>query len=73
MIDEGKVVKGDPLLIVQYKDTKLSFENELKLQKFLVGPAKYHRVELPIKMPPQDDPVSLYALQGAEESTTFLE
>lgn len=24
-------------------------------------------------MPPQEDPVSLYALQGAEESTTFLE
>lgn len=73
LVEEGRVVKGDALLAVQYKDQKLTFENEVKLQKFLATPARYHKAELPVKMPPHEDPVSLYTLQGSEESTTFME
>lgn len=71
--EEGKVVLGDSILTVQYKDQKFNFENEIKLQKFMVTPAKYHKAELPVKMPPSEDPVSLYALQGGIESTAFME
>lgn len=31
LVDEDRVVKGDPLLVVQYKDQKFSFETETKL------------------------------------------
>lgn len=73
LVDENKVVKGDPLLSVQYKDQKYSFENEPKLQKFIKTPGRYHKAELPVKMPPHEDPVQMYTLLGSEESTTFME
>merc|ERR1712166_1299551 len=73
LVDEDRVVKGDPLLVVQYKDSKFSFESEPKLQSFLLTPGRYHKKELPVTMPPQEDPVNLFALQGSEESTTFME
>ena len=73
LVDEGRVVKGDPLLCVHYKDTKFSFESEFKLQKFLQLPGRYHKAELPVKMPPHEDPVSLFALQASDDSTTFIE
>jgi YHS domain-containing protein len=59
LVDEERVAKGDPILVVQYKDKKFSFMNEEKLQKFIATPARYHRAELPVKMPPIEDPVSL--------------
>jgi hypothetical protein len=31
LVDEGRVIKGDQLLIVHYKDNKYAFENESKL------------------------------------------
>lgn len=73
LIEEQKVVKGDLLLSIQYKDNKFTFADEVKLQKFLRTPARYHNAELPVKMPPHDDPVSLFTLQGNEESTTYME
>merc|ERR1711957_717120 len=73
LIDEQRVVKGDLLLSAQYKETKFCFENEVNLQKFLRTPAKYNGAELPTKMPPHQDPVSLHSLQQNEESTTFME
>lgn len=62
LVEEQRVVKGDLLLCVQYKDVKFAFENEVKLQKFLRTPARYNSVELPVKMPPHEEPVSLYTL-----------
>lgn len=56
-MDENKVIRGDALLSVQYKDQKYCFENEAKLQKFLRTPGRYNKAELPVKMPPHDDPV----------------
>ena len=73
LVDEQKVVKADLLLTVQYKDNKYAFADEVKLQKFLRTPARYNNAELPVKMPPHDDPVSLFTLQGNEESTTYME
>lgn len=73
LVDESRVVKGDQLLIVHYKDTKFSFESEYKLQKFILTPGRYNKAELPVKMPPHDDPVNLFALQAGEDSTTFIE
>lgn len=74
------VVKGDPLLLVQYKINKYCFADEHKLQKFLKKPGQYNKVELPIKMPPHEDPVSLHTLltskkndNDVDESTTFME
>jgi len=58
---------------VQYKDVKFSFHTESKLQKFLKNPAKYNKVELPVRMPPAEDKITLFALQNNEESTTFME
>jgi len=74
LVEDKKVVKGDLCLSVQYKDNKFTFADELKLQKFLRTPARYHNAELPVKMPPHDDPVSLFNLhQGNDESTTYME
>lgn len=41
LVDEGRVIKGDQLLIVHYKDNKYSFESESKLQTFLLTPNRY--------------------------------
>lgn len=73
LVEEKKVVKGDLCLVVQYKDQKYSFETEQKLQKFFSTPGKFNSAELPVKMPPSEEPVSLYTLQGDEASTTFME
>jgi len=73
LVDADRVVKGDPLLVVQYKDQKFSFESEVKLQHFLLTPGRYHNKQLPVTMPPLEDPVNLFTLQGGVESTTFME
>lgn len=73
MVDIDRVIKGDPLLVVQYKDQKYQFETEQKLQSFLLTPGRYHKKELPVTIPPAEDPVNLFNLQGSEESTTFME
>lgn len=73
LVDEGRVCKGDPLLIIHYKDQKYCFESEQKLQRFAQTPGRYNKTELPIKMPPHEDKVNLYTLQMSEDSTTFIE
>lgn len=74
LMDEKKVVKGDQLLVVQYKDKKFTFQDELKLQAFVKNPAKYNKIDLPTKMPPHDDPISLFNMsQNSEDSTIFME
>lgn len=73
LVDEGRVCRGDSLLVVQYKDNKFQFESEYKLQKFIMTPSRYNKAELPVKMPPHEEPVSLFALQASEDSTTFIE
>lgn len=73
LVDERKVVAGDPLLLVYYKERKFLFASEKKLQAFLRRPGTYVSVELPTKMPPQNDPVCLADLQTAESSTVFIE
>ena len=62
LVEEKKVVKGDLCLVVQYKDQKYSFETEQKLQKFFATPGKFNSAELPVKMPPSEERVSLYTL-----------
>lgn len=62
LIDDEKVCKGDQALMIMYREDKFIFENEHRLQKFLVNPSKYSRATLPVKMPPPDDKVSLFNL-----------
>lgn len=71
--DEGKVVKGNALLVVQYKDNRYVFVDEEKLVRFFTEPTKYADAQLPVKMPPNVDPVQLIKLQGTDDSITFLE
>lgn len=73
LTDQKKVVKGDSLLVVQYKEKKFTFADEVKLQTFLANPARYHKADLPVKMPPHEDPVSLFDLHQSEDSTIFME
>lgn len=49
--DEERVVLGDPLLLISFKEYKYAFESEYKLQRFLSNPFKYSKVQLPVKMP----------------------
>jgi hypothetical protein len=51
LIDEVRVIQGDSLLVVHFKDNKYSFESEEKLQKYLMSPGRYNKAELPVKMP----------------------
>jgi len=60
--DEDRVRKGDPALLIFYKDDKYVFDSEFKLQRFLANPFKYSKATLPVKMPPPEDKVSLYNL-----------
>lgn len=60
--DENKVAKGNPLLVVQFKDNRYVFVDEEKLVRFFTDPSKYADSTLPVKMPPQVDPVQLVKL-----------
>ena len=71
--DQDRVEKGNPILIVGFKDMRFVFANEEKLCKFFADPTRYASVALPVKMPPQLDPVSLHYLQKQEDSITFME
>lgn len=71
--DESKVAKGNPLLVVQYKDNRYVFVDEEKLVRFFTEPSVYADTQLPVKMPPNMDPVQLVKLQSQEDSITFLE
>lgn len=73
LLDEERVVKGDSMLLINYKEGKYAFESEYKLQKFLANPFKYAKAGLPVKMPPPDDKVSLYNLSKMEDSISFME
>merc|ERR1712060_648720 len=73
LADQEKLEKGNPILVIAYKGEKWSFLTEEKLQKFINMPSRYAKTELPVKIPPNEDPVPLYLLQGQKDSTTFLE
>jgi hypothetical protein len=73
LMDEERVNKGDPILLIIYKENKYIFENEFKLQRFLANPFKYSRASLPVKMPPHEDKISLFNLQKMEDSIAFME
>jgi hypothetical protein len=62
LVDEDRVRKGDPALLIIFKDDKYVFDSEFKLQRFLANPFKYSKAALPVKMPPPEDKVSLYNL-----------
>ena len=62
LLDEDRVKKGDSLLIILFKEAKFSFDNEHKLQRFLANPFKYAKAQLPVKMPPPEDKISLFNL-----------
>lgn len=49
--------------------------SEEKLQKFFLNPARYvnDANQLPVKIPPPKDPVTLNALQKEDNSVTYLE
>lgn len=73
LMDEDRVRKGDPALLIIYREDKYIFETEFKLQRFLSNPSKYSKATLPVKMPPPEDKVSLYNLQRMEDSISFME
>ena len=73
LVDEERVCKGDPALLVIYREDKYIFESEFKLQRFLANPTKYSKATLPVKMPPPEDKVSLHNLQRMEDSISFME
>lgn len=73
LTDEDRVRKGDPGLLILYKEDRYVFESEFKLQRFLANPFKYSKATLPVKMPPPEDKVSLYNLQKMEDSISFME
>lgn len=60
-------------MVITLKDEKFVFANEEKLVKFFTSPSKYSKAQLPVKIPPEKRPVSLYNLQKEENSITFLE
>ena len=60
--DEDRIEKGQQLIVVNFKDTRFIFASQEKAAKFLFNPSRYHNVQLPVKMPPSKDPVSLFAL-----------
>lgn len=73
LMDEERVIKGDQILLINYKEHKYAFETEYKLQRFYRNPFKYSKAHLPVKMPPAVDKVSLYNLQKMEDSISFME
>ena len=62
LVEEKSVIHGDPLLLVHFKERKFLFASEMKLLKFINNPGRYYGVELPTKMPSNEDPVSLAEL-----------
>lgn len=62
LTDEDRVRRGDPALLIVYREDKYVFDSEFKLQRFLANPFKYSKATLPVKMPPPEDKVSLYNL-----------
>lgn len=73
LLDEDRVKKGDPLMLIVYRDHKFIFDSEYKLQRFLANPFKYQKANLPVKMPPPEDKISLFNLQKMEDSIAFME
>jgi len=73
LMDSEKLVKGLPLLVITYKEEKFIFSSEENLVKFFSRPSKYSKAKLPVKIPPEVKPVSLFNLQREENSVTFLE
>jgi len=60
--DEEKVLKGENLILVNFKDQRYVFETQEKAIKFMFDPARYSGVQLPVKMPASKDSVSLFSL-----------
>jgi hypothetical protein len=73
LMDEERVKKGDPILLILFRDGKYVFDTEHKLQRFLANPFKYAKAVLPVKMPPPEDKISLFNLQKMEDSIAFME
>mmetsp|Transcript_9738 Transcript_9738/g.9482 ORF Transcript_9738/g.9482 Transcript_9738/m.9482 type:complete len:121 (+) Transcript_9738:1501-1863(+) len=73
ILDEERVCKADPLLLVVYKENKFIFQSEYKLQKFLANPFKYSKAILPVKIPQAEEKFSLYNLSEMGDSITFME
>lgn len=65
--------KGDPILLIVFRDEKWIFDTEHKLQRFLANPFKYSKASLPVKMPPPEDKISLFNLQKMEDSIAYME
>lgn len=62
LMDEEKLTKGLELLVLQYKEERYCLSSEEKLQKFFANPSRYSKAKLPVKIPPEKVPVSLYKL-----------
>ena len=69
--DENRVVKGYQLSVVSFKDNRFVFASEEKAAKFFLCPSAYATVQLPVKMPPNKDPVLLAHLKK-DNSETFM-
>lgn len=66
-------MKGEHLILVNFKDQRYVFETQEKAIKFMCDPSRYSGVQLPVKMPPAKDSVSLFGLLKKETSIIFME
>jgi adenylate/nucleoside-diphosphate kinase len=73
LVDESKIVKGDNLYLIIFNENRYVFDSEAKVQRFLKFPKKYIKAQLPVKVPPPTDKVSLAGMAQLEDSIAFLE
>ena len=73
LMDEEKLVPGNQLAIVQFKEEKYILATEEKLVKFFTNPSRYSKAKLPVKIPPEKKQVTLFKLKQEDNSTTFLQ
>lgn len=62
LLDQEKLVCGNPLLLVKFKGDQFTFCSEEKLAKFIAQVSRYSKVKLPVKIPPEEKPVPLFNL-----------
>ena len=72
LLEEDRIVKGYPLYLVYYNESKFVFESSQKLVRFMGSPTRYAKVTLPVKMPPINDKITLLSFTEANEDAIAL-
>ena len=73
LAEEGKLVRGNPTLLVTYNDKVFCFKNVQLREKFMKRPQKYEKTKLPVKIPPKPDNFVNFVLEEFETSVGFLD